>query len=193
MKSKAPIIITIVIIAAALAVVLISTNVFGLVNKQKTNEPAGTTVTGTVDEDENGTIDEEENGTVVDDENESAYEEDETAEELIHRFYGEELDTEIVNTLEVGDICHFFGGETASIPYRWFYEISDERVMGVYKDEIWSDNDPPAAPGGGDDHRMIIFEALAPGECTIMIENKYMFDDEPFSEDANIYKILVTE
>ena len=120
-------------------------------------------------------------------------EEDEDTDELSQRFYGVELDTEIVNTLEVGDICHFFGGETASIPYRWFYEISDERVMGLYKDEVWSDSDPDAAPGGSKGWRMIIFEALAPGECTIMIENKYMYDDEPFSEDADIFKILVTE
>ena len=160
MKSKAPVIITIVIVAAVLVIVLIVTNVFGLLNKPR--DAKETVIT---------------------------YAE-------IHDRVGVGLKTWETNTLEVGDICYFIDEETASIPSRWAFDISDEHVMGLFSDESWSDNNPDAAPGGLKGWRLIHFEALAPGECTIMIQYKPINnnEEEPFSEEyANVYSIVVAD
>ena len=94
-------------------------------------------------------------------------------------------------TLKVGDICHYIEDEKLSIPYRWVYSISNENVMGVFRDGYEYD-DSRSKPGDGGDAgwRTVCFQAISPGECVITVRYEDVRDADLYDEER-IYAVTV--
>jgi len=79
------------------------------------------------------------------------------------------LSEENVTELRVGATCIFHEDEKQSIPYRWRYLISDEKLINVSSDRVRDTSGFNVMPGGDSAYREIDFVALAPGECVITL------------------------
>ena len=96
---------------------------------------------------------------------------------------GVALNTEYAVTLEVGGLCHFVESEKQSIPYRWAYYISDESLVGVYSSQYKDRSGLNTRDGGDKGLRKLVFEALAPGECTITLRYEHIDNAEQYSDE----------
>jgi len=100
------------------------------------------------------------------------------------------LNSEHAVTLEVGGLCHFVESEKQSVHYRWAYYISDESLVGVYSSEYKDRSGLNTRDGGDKGLRKLVFEALAPGECTITLRCEDIDNGERYS-DERIYTVVI--
>ncbi|MCL2740824.1 MAG: protease inhibitor I42 family protein [Oscillospiraceae bacterium] len=91
----------------------------------------------------------------------------------------------------VGDFFHMAEHEKQSIPYRWAYYLSDDSVVGFRFGEYVDDTPFNAGDGGDEGYRILCFEALAPGSCTVMLRCEDIRDAVPSIE--RLYTITVTD
>ena len=100
-----------------------------------------------------------------------------------------------VYEIKTGDTCVFLEYEKQSIPFRWRYMVSDERLIGVSNDEVIDNSGFLAKPGGDSADRKIEFIAIKPGECVITLRygshGETDWDGEYDTE--HIYHITIIE
>ena len=75
--------------------------------------------------------------------------------------------TDQTTTLKTGAIFRLSFEETQSIPSRWKAIMSDESLVRVICTEVDSRGLTSSAPGSRGEVRILYFQALNPGECTI--------------------------
>ena len=104
------------------------------------------------------------------------------------------LSTGKTNEIKVGEVCYFIGSEQQSIPYRWRYKISKGKLLNVCYDEI-EYSGSASAPGSDKANRIIYFEAVAKGTCSIILKyGRYgaKWNDDDVNEEYT-FNIVISD
>ena len=94
------------------------------------------------------------------------------------------LDAQRATDIKVGGHCHFVGDEKQSVPFRWAFSLSDEKMLRVVLDRHEGDEARSRPlPGGDEGWRTVCFRAILPGECVVTARHEDIGDEESFTEE----------
>ena len=88
------------------------------------------------------------------------------------------LSAEKENKVKVSQLLEIVLGEVPSIPYRWFYRVSDEKAVRLlYHYDVYDPgSNPRGVCGAGSVENYFYFVADSPGEYEIEFQHNYSPD-----------------
>lgn len=94
-----------------------------------------------------------------------------------------------LNVLSIGDTVQINIAENPTIQYdRWFLSFYDDSILELVSDKYVGDANSSRADGAGGRH-IIIFLAIAPGETTVVVDNKEHKDGDVLN--SRMYAVTV--
>jgi len=100
------------------------------------------------------------------------------------------IESRVQNTVKVGQYFNISEFEKQSIPYRWTYDIKQEKKVCFIDNEYFDDADSVDIPGGDSGNRCFYFQALEAGKCVIKMN--YGRIDEKKYDSTITYRVTIT-